>query len=940
MKLPNLFLTQFFEMRLSLITLAALLLVSPSMYADDAPPVDLLARTGVRWETPDNVTNQANLAKLADGEASTVAVFSTNESKLVSVVFHLGPTVVSPNQLRIALPTNGTNDDSRPLRVEVMSSTLSDAAGYQSLKVFSIAEEKTSLVYDLPPSAARWLMLRFAAGEDEKSISIADIELSGGIGLPASRYAFQDSPVAALKVLAGLEASTKLAPTESAMLTDGSDGKFSEHDLATAALIASGAIEPAAQKVYTAKLAELTAKARTAINDRVDEENDFERGRELLGWMHAKVLTGGYVEQQTDLTTLLDTGKFNCVSATCLYAVLGRRLGLDVRAIEAPDHAFAILYDGARHVDVETTNRFGFNPGASAEARRLLREQTGFDYVPGEQKGKRRELKEGGIVAIVYYNHGVTHTRVENYHGALGSYFRALTLDREFDSAIKNTLAVFAKWSGKLREESKFEQAVEVVNAGLRLAPDDPSLKAYQQAIWTTYAKEKADAGKYAESVAVLKRAAKEFTSDTEKGNYTEMQSWVYMAPGEAMLKEDNWAAAVKLANEGIAIVDDVPQKQLSDWRTSLWLRWSYALIQDENFADAAKVMKAAIAVEKSDARLHERHSYIVQEWCWGIIQENGPAASLKVLEDLTTGYLENETIAESASNFIFRGAHYLVKDEQFEAAANFVQAGGKYIEGHADTPQLLRYVFDSWAQPLLDAEQFAAAFEVYQQARKLRPDDKHLATNWRATLDRLSSHHATKLQWDEIAAAYDKAIASAPTDNGLKKNQAYYMLQASQAKGGTDGLEQLAAQYERYQSVQLSQAIDFYVEKETRNAITAKEFELAGKLLLLGKSKVTDAETLRPLTRYLCDTWSNTKSGEGDVIAATKAYECGLTMFPKDKHVRHNAAVAWDKRARARFNAGDLQGAVLLYAESSRRFPESETLKKNFEIVKRRVEN
>ena len=77
---------------------------------------------------------------------------------------------------------------------------------------------------------------------------------------------------------------------------------------------------------------------------------------------------------------LLDGKTFNCVSSAVIYNIIALRLGLDVRAIEVPDHAFSIVYDGTAHMDVETTTPLGFNP--ARDQIEAFERMTGFRYIP------------------------------------------------------------------------------------------------------------------------------------------------------------------------------------------------------------------------------------------------------------------------------------------------------------------------------------------------------------------------------------------------------------------------------------------------------------------------------------------------------------------------------------------------------------------------------
>ena len=106
----------------------------------------------------------------------------------------------------------------------------------------------------------------------------------------------------------------------------------------------------------------------------------------------------------TNLMAVLDTGRFNCVSSAVLYNVIARGLGLDVKAIEIPaqsfgeGHVFVVLYDGAKQIPIETTNANGFNVSDNMK------------------KKNKREVGELGLVAIIYYNHGVSLGKENRFH--------------------------------------------------------------------------------------------------------------------------------------------------------------------------------------------------------------------------------------------------------------------------------------------------------------------------------------------------------------------------------------------------------------------------------------------------------------------------------------------------------------------------------------------
>ncbi|QDU98718.1 tetratricopeptide repeat protein [Lignipirellula cremea] len=927
---------------LSRLTLLLLLAGAPCMGAEE--PGSLLAGPGVRLLTTAVAEEKTpQLTRLLDGDAKTNVALAVAAGKPVDLILALGEELTAPSELRLTLASG--NPQETPARVEVLASILSAEAGYQSLGVFPLAANNQPQSFPLPPSAARWLMLRFAPARAAEQIRLADVELLGTAGPPRSRYEFKESPTAALKVLASLQKSVSLSEEEAALVRDGSDGRFDDSSLAEAALIASGVTDARERERYLKRIQSIADGAPPATSD------PFADGDRLLRYLHDKVLKK-YQERQTRLSVLLDSGDYNCVSSSLLFVILARRQQRDARAVEAPDHVFAVLYDGARHVDVETTNRWGFHAGASAEARRQLREQTGFDYVPQQHEDQRRELSGPGAVAVIYYNQGVGFTREEKYDQALGAYFRALTLDREFVSAIKNTLVVLANWSGRLNNEGRFEKALQVTQVGLSLAPEDPALVAYRKAIWITYAKSLLDEKKYAAAVAVLRRAAE----DDPKANYVEMESWVYIGPGEKLAEQSQWQDALDLATAGIADVDPPAREEIQKWRTSVLLRWSYAAIEKKDFAAAAEVSRQGLALEPENEDFRNRLAYITQEWTWSQHQAKGPQAGVAVAAALVQASPDSNGVKQAASAFVVRMVREQVEGKKYAAAAAGLAAGAGLLDDAEQAEQLAGFVYDRWAADLISQGEYQAAVAAYRQGLKAFPQNKHLQANERASWDQWGRFHADKQENLAAAGVYSQAIAVHPDDERLRKNRAYYVLQAALAADAAPaadppadppqpaaaaapaGAQVLATAFQKYgRTTELTEAGDYYVEQFYRRLVDAKNYQEAAGLLSRTRSLQTDREHFLSLTRFAVDHLAEELLEKADYAQATAAYDRALGDWPEDKHLQHNAAIAWDRRGRQYFETQEWTKAVAVYEQAAERFPGNENLKKALAYARRR---
>src|SRR5260221_12378298 len=310
-------------------------------------------------------------------------------------------------------------------------------------------------------------------------------------GKPAAKAEkqFQVAPDKAFDTLKRLEASSGLKlgiqSDEASLFVEARTGKLGKWNFAEACLIASGVTDAEKRKSYMKQIDEIETGARKAIDG---AKTPQEKGEKLLKFLTTGAMSKGDSSHQTDLHTILDDKKFNCVSSAVLYNVIGRRLGMELRAVEIPGHVYSILVLGDKTIRVETTNAAGFNLDKSPKGKS---EKSGDNH---------REIGELGLAAVIAYNHGVDLAREHKHHEAILANFRAMSLDPSNRAAADNALAGFANWGIELAKAGKFEEALNVAAVGLDLAPSHPALTNNQKVFWNDYAKAKMAAGKSAEA--------------------------------------------------------------------------------------------------------------------------------------------------------------------------------------------------------------------------------------------------------------------------------------------------------------------------------------------------------------------------------------------------------------------------------------------------------
>ena len=171
---------------------------------------------------------------------------------------------------------------------------------------------------------------------------------------------------------------------------------FSWIDLAEISLWASGANT-------SPYLEQIRSISETIRRSPEFPRTERERAEFILDYMHRNLLRS-YSLTQSAVDTLLSTGRYNCVSSAVLYTILSKSIGIEVSGVMTRDHAFTIVHIGGENIDVETTNRFGFDPGNRREFHDEFGRLTGFTYVPARNYRDRQTITPIELVSLIFSN--------------------------------------------------------------------------------------------------------------------------------------------------------------------------------------------------------------------------------------------------------------------------------------------------------------------------------------------------------------------------------------------------------------------------------------------------------------------------------------------------------------------------------------------------------
>jgi len=302
------------------------------------------------------------------------------------------------------------------------------------------------------------------------------------------------------------------------LLDDARDGRLDEFGLVEAALIAGGIDRESERNKCCARFRAICASslihAESTGRDMTPETPLQERARTLFRFMHQQVLTGEYQLEATQFSRTLQSGAYNCVTATILFNSLCEAHGLAATAVATKGHVFSRIHEPDTF-DIQTTCSQWFESSAAQ----------------GEQvrsEGSGREISAVQLIGKIYYNRAVSELNLKHFAEAVGYLKLSLLLDPADPSAYENLLAALNNWSLHECRDSQFARAAELVRQGLAIDPDYPPLRVNDVHVHQQWAVSLCDRGRHEAAIGLLERGyARRPAADLfDRGRYAVCSLW------------------------------------------------------------------------------------------------------------------------------------------------------------------------------------------------------------------------------------------------------------------------------------------------------------------------------------------------------------------------------------------------------------------------------
>ncbi|HZN35659.1 MAG TPA: hypothetical protein VFB80_17640 [Pirellulaceae bacterium] len=536
-----------------------------------------------------------------------------------------------------------------------------------------------------------------------------------------------------------------------------------------ALLFASGCEDAAARARYREQYEKLVVAAKEATKD---AKTDRERGEALMKFLHAGVMSKGYDLDETTLTAIFDQGKFNCVSSSAMYYLVGSRLGLKLQLISIPGgpflpgHAALDLIDGRQRVQVEPTNPDGFDWQTKIKRPGVIV----LGFVPDRKQG--REVDPLGLAATIYSNRGVElgksdpPRRLEEAR----MYASALALDPLTSTATNNLTALFTNWGPALADDQKFEEGVRVLALGRSLALETRDLENNLSAVWSQHIKATLEVGRDKDALELIRRAAEMVKSDRD---FADVGKWFII---RAQDREDaeGWEAGLKSIESSLGVVPAAEVKKLREWRSSLFRRWSQEHLEKGAFDASVKALARGYAIDAADSEIHSGLGYHTAE---ALKQLDGPDTAKMVAhyQSLVAQFPKVKKIADAARSHAGSTVSDLAEAGKFAEAQQALARYQPLLADAKDRTEIGVMIFGRWGQDLTEKKEWKAALARLSEGRKAYPKERRLEDGIAATIDAWAEGFINDQKWDEAIRIYDIGLKDyLPGNSHLKRNREF----------------------------------------------------------------------------------------------------------------------------------------------------------------------
>lgn len=529
----------------------------------------------------------------------------------------------------------------------------------------------------------------------------------------------------------------------------------------TAFWIASG-VAPADRADYQAKFETLVKDAKAATES---AKTTSDRGEQLMKFLHGRVMKNGYSADVTTLHEIFDTGKYNCVSSSAIYYLVGTRLGLTLEPLLIEGgffqagHAALTMIDGKSRVEVEPTNPEGFDIEAKLRRPNVVRSAN----APDRSKGVASDAL--GLAASMVSNRGQAVSKTDPAQ-AIQLDLIAVTLDPTGKQPVQNFRASLVNWGLGVSKQGDYDLAVRIYGLAAKVDPENRDVRNNHSVIWCRYIEAELNAGRDESALKVIQRAQEALPNDRD---FRDPAEWFTRAAHNAK-GTGGWEAAFAVVERGRKILPAKNHEELQKYEISLYRRWSQDHLDRGEVIGSWKVLQRGLTKYPRDKELMSGVYYHTQKGL-RIAGKSKPGSDLDHFEEVRQTFPQDKDLIEIGEHYAWDRIDKLLDEGKYADAVQELELVAAFAP---ETGELSARLYDRWARELAKKGLWTEAWEKYGEGLEYTPRDTMLINNAIVLVDDWAHPAIKAKKWSEAIAVYDRALKRFPDSGHLKHNRSY----------------------------------------------------------------------------------------------------------------------------------------------------------------------
>lgn len=503
------------------------------------------------------------------------------------------------------------------------------------------------------------------------------------------------------------------------------------------------------------------------IKAKLDNDPPKKLAETLLKTLHETAMKGGYDENCTSLSEIFSEGKFNCVSSTSLYYLIGTELGLILQPISIPGneyqvgHATLDLIVDKQRIQIEPTNADGFEWDVKLAQPGVI----SLNFGPPRDSGY--DVDGWDLAAMIYSNLGnkmKTKDQPTN-SSVIRNYVAALCLSPSSETPNRNLAAAFINWGPELSRIQRYDEAIRVMAVAHRVAPDNRDIRNNQRIVWIEKIQFLISKERDQQAVETIAAASRSFP---EERDFMSASRWFEMTAEEAFRKGTIDDALPIIERAAKKVLGDQKNKLL-EYRTSLVRRQSQVELKHKDF-DASLKTLLRFSPDPSDREMAAGVAYHTQEALALAYTKGGNKLALKHMRELLEKLPNFGSLQDQFRNFTQELAESFAEKGRYEQAFTTIEELKSAFKDDNTAIQLRGVVFIIWAEKLEKEMGFEAAYNKLLEAMNACPGCKSVSEHAENCVARWGGDFIDQKKWSEAIKTYELGLKTFP-DNSVMKN-------------------------------------------------------------------------------------------------------------------------------------------------------------------------